>query len=100
MDARIVRKPAAKAVKAPFGYAIPQLSPLYTPPPHEYRDAHSMMVLFQSDPKVLAKYVPKPLVPDREATMFAQISRFFTAGVGTYHEKDPYKDAATLEFFP
>lgn len=86
MDARVTKKSAAKALKSPFGYAMPQLSPLYTPPPYEYRDAHSMMILFQSDPKVLAKYVPKPLVLDREATMFAQISKFFTAGFGTYHE--------------
>jgi len=86
MDARVVKKPATKAVRSPFGYAMPQLSPLYTPPPYEYRDAHSMMILFQSDPKVLAKYVPKPLVLDRDATMFAQVSKFFTAGFGTYHE--------------
>jgi hypothetical protein len=86
MDAKVRKKNAAKPFKSPFGYAMPHLSPLYTPPPFEYRDAHSMMIVFESDPKVLARYVPKPLVLDPKATMFAQISRFFTAGFGSYHE--------------
>jgi acetoacetate decarboxylase len=86
MDAKVRKKAAPKPFKSPFGYAMPHLSPLYTPPPFEYRDAHSMMIVFESDPKVLARYVPKPLVIDPKATMFAQISRFFTAGFGSYHE--------------
>ncbi len=86
MDARVVKKPAVKSFKSPFGYSMPHLSPLYTPPPYEYRDAYSMMIRFRTDPKVLANYVPKPLVADPQGTMFVTISRFFTAGFGTYHE--------------
>ena len=86
MDAKMKRKPSRKAVESPFGYSMPHLSPLYTPPPYEYRDTHAMMVCFESDPRVVARYVPQPLIPDPKGAMFAQISRFFTSGFGSYHE--------------
>lgn len=86
MDAKVVTKAARKAAKTPFGYALPQLSPLYTAPPYEYRDAWAMMIPFRSDPRVVARYVPKPLVPDPAGHMFVTISRFFTSGFGHYNE--------------
>ena len=86
MDAKVKRKTVRKSVGSPFGYSMPHLSPLYTPPPYEYRDTHAMMVCFESDPRIVSKYVPQPLVPDPKGAMFAQISRFFTSGFGSYHE--------------
>ena len=89
MDARVIKQPnkaVTKPFKSPFAYSMPNLSPLYAPPPYEYRDAYQMMIEFKSDPKVVANYVPKPLVPDPQGAMFVTISRFFTAGFGSYHE--------------
>lgn len=86
MDAKVTRKTPAKPARLPYGYALPQLSPLYMQPPYDYRDAWSMMVSFRSDPKVVARYLPKPLVGDPQGTMFVTTSRFFTAGFGHYNE--------------
>lgn len=71
---------------APRVYTAPALSPLYMPPPYEYRDLWAMMIPFKSDPKVIAKLVPAPLVPDPQGACTVTISRFFTAGFGSYHE--------------
>lgn len=86
MDAKVTRRKTTRAVRAPQGYAMPALAPLYAPPPYEYRDAHSMMIRFETDPEVAARLVPAPLVADPKGTMFVTISRFFTAGFGSYHE--------------
>lgn len=84
MNAKFVKK--RKPAKLPHGHSPPQLSPLYTQPPFEYRDAWSMTVLFRSDPEAIAHLIPKPLVADPEATMFVNISRFFSSGFGRYNE--------------
>lgn len=86
MDVKVKRSKTTGAVRAPQAYAMPALAPLYTPPPYEYRDAHSMMIRFETDPDVAARLVPAPLVADPQGTMFVTISRFFTAGFGSYHE--------------
>lgn len=86
MDAKVIKKTSPKPARLPYGYSLPQLSPLYMQPPFEYRDAWSMMVSFRSDPRVVARYLPKPLVGVPEGTMFVTTSRFFTAGFGSYHE--------------
>ena len=67
-------------------YSLPTVSPLYTPPPFEYRDGWSQLVIFKSDPAILARYVPKPLVVDPEGIMTMTISKFFTSGFGAYNE--------------
>ena len=39
MDAKVVKKVGVKPAKLPYGYSLPQLSPMYMQPPFEYRDA-------------------------------------------------------------
>jgi acetoacetate decarboxylase len=67
-------------------YSMPELSELYGRPPYEYRDTRQLLVTFRTDPKVLRKLVPAPLVPDKSGHMFVAISEFFTSGFGHYHE--------------
>ncbi len=86
MDAKVMKKASVKPAKLPYGYSLPQLSPMYMQPPFEYRDAWSMMVPFKSDPRAIAHLLPKPLVPDPQGAMFVTTSRFFTAGFGHYNE--------------
>ncbi len=71
---------------APHAYSMPELSELYGRPPYEYRDTKQLLVIFRTDPKVLQKLVPAPLVADKTGTMFVAISEFFTSGFGHYHE--------------
>lgn len=65
---------------------LPAISPLYTKPPFEYRDGWSQFIVFQSDPEVVARYVPAPLEPDPDGTLTLMISRFFTSSFGAYNE--------------
>lgn len=67
-------------------YSLPTVPPLYTLPPFEYRDGWSQLVIFKSDPAILARDVPKPLVVDPEGIMTMTISKFFTSGFGAYNE--------------
>ncbi len=68
------------------GYSLPELSGLYGPPPFEYRDAEQMLVLFRTDPAVLRRLIPEPLVADPQGRMFVAVSHFFTSGFGHYNE--------------
>lgn len=67
-------------------YSLPELSGLYGRPPFEYRDAEQMLVLFQTDPAVLRRLIPAPLVADPKGSMFVAVSHFFTSGFGHYNE--------------
>jgi acetoacetate decarboxylase len=69
-----------------FPYSLPLFSPLYPPPPFEYRNGWSQFLVFRSDPDVIARYLPAPLVGDKSGTMTFMISRFFASGFGSYHE--------------
>jgi len=75
-----------KRPRAPAPYSMPELSGLYSRPPYEYRDTRQLLVIFRTDPKLLARLVPAPLVADRDGTMFVAISEFFVSGFGHYHE--------------
>lgn len=86
MDAKVQKKPNAKAAKLPYGYSLPQLSPLFMQPPYDYRDAWSMVVTFRTDPRAIAAYLPKPLIGDPQGTMFVTTSHFFASGFGHYNE--------------
>lgn len=86
MDAKVQKKQSVKPARLPYGYSLPQLSPLYMQPPYEYRDAWSMVVTFRTDPRAIAAYLPKPLVGDPNGTMFVTTSHFFTSGFGHYNE--------------
>jgi acetoacetate decarboxylase len=80
------KRPARRSARIPDAYSMPALSPLYPRPPYEYRDAWSQLILFRSDPRRVAKYVPKPLVPDPNGLMSLLTSRFFASGFGSYYE--------------
>jgi acetoacetate decarboxylase len=67
-------------------YSLPAISPLYSPPPYEYRDGWSQLIIFRSDPAAIAQYVPSPLMAESSGTMTMMISRFFASGFGEYHE--------------
>jgi acetoacetate decarboxylase len=67
-------------------YSMPYMSPMYSVPPLEYRDNWSQHVTFRSDPKAIAKFIPRPLVPDPDGLMFMLTSEFFASGVGRYRE--------------
>lgn len=75
--------PDAKAITA---YSMPTVSPLYPMPPFEYRDGWSQLLLFRSDPEIIARHVPAPLSVDPDGGMSMMISRFFASGFGSYHE--------------
>ncbi|MCC6706634.1 MAG: acetoacetate decarboxylase family protein [Gammaproteobacteria bacterium] len=77
-------KRSARGAHTP--YSMPELSELYGRPPYEYRDTKQLLVTFRTDPKVLRKLVPAPLVADKSGNMFVAISEFFTSGFGHYHE--------------
>lgn len=70
----------------PLPYALPALSPLYPRQPYEYRDGWSQFISFRSDPEVIARHLPAPLVADPDGGMTIMISRFFTSGFGRYNE--------------
>ena len=72
--------------RAPKSYSMPELSGLFGPPPFEYRDAQQMLVIFQTDPRVLRQLIPRPLTPDKDGTMFVAMTAFFTSGMGGYNE--------------
>jgi len=71
---------------APASYSMPELSGLYGRPPFEYRDAHQLLVMFRTDPRVLQRLIPAPLLPDAQGRMFATVSHFYTTGFGHYYE--------------
>lgn len=86
MDAKVYKKPRPKVAKLPYGYSLPQLSPLFMQPPFHYRDAWSMVVTFRSDPRAIAPWLPKPLLGDPQGKMFVTTSQFFASGFGHYNE--------------
>lgn len=84
----VVRKKRStkKSAAVSEAYSMPAMSPLYSPPPFEYRDNWSQHVTFKSDPKVIGKYIPKPLVPNPQGLMFLLTSYFFATAFGHYRE--------------
>ena len=67
-------------------FSMLELSPLYGEPAFEYRDAKQLLVLFQTDSRVLRRLIPPPLTPNKDSTMFIAISEFFTSGFGNFNE--------------
>jgi acetoacetate decarboxylase len=56
-------------------FTMPLASPLYPPPPLQYRDNRILTVVFRTSPEVLQKLVPKPLVPNPLNLVFLYVSR-------------------------
>jgi acetoacetate decarboxylase len=67
-------------------YSIPSMAPLFGPPPYEYRDGWTMVIMFQTTPEALRDLVPKPLVPNPQNIMLFINSRLFASGLGQYNE--------------
>ncbi|MGD0919442.1 MAG: hypothetical protein ABSB22_23625 [Thermodesulfobacteriota bacterium] len=45
---------------------MPTMAPDFGPPPFEYKDAWTMMILFKTTPEVIRDLMPKPLFPNPE----------------------------------
>jgi acetoacetate decarboxylase len=69
-------------------FSMPRLSPLYPPPPIQYRDNRILTIIFKSTPEVLQKLVPKPLVPNPLNLMFIYVSELNIEV--TENERYPY----------
>ena len=78
------RRPAAARPVLP--YSLPAMSPLYVPPPFDYRDGWSQFVLFKTDPAAVAPFIPEPVTPDPSGLMTMTISTFFASSFGAYNE--------------
>jgi len=70
----------------PNEYSMPRLSPLYSPPPVQFRDNRILVIVFKTNPEVLQELVPKPLLPNPYNLMFLYVGRLNieTAGIGGY----------------
>jgi len=56
-------------------YSMPRLSPLYGPPPVQFRDNRIISIVFRTTPEVLQDLVPKPLLPNPNNLIFIYIGR-------------------------
>lgn len=70
----------------PKPYCMPGWSPLYSPPPVQFRDNRIIVVVFKTTPDVLQALVPKPLLPNPQNLMFIYIGNLNieTSGIGGY----------------
>lgn len=48
---------------------MPAADPMYPAPPWTYRDCNMLQISFRSDPDVVARMVPAPLVPNPDGVM-------------------------------
>lgn len=78
--------PTITSATGESAYSMPTLGPLFGPPPYEYRDGWTMVIMFKTTPEVLRDLVPKPLVPNPQNIMVFVNSRFFASGFGQYNE--------------
>lgn len=74
-----------------LAYSMPGISPLYPPPPVQFRDNRILTIVFRSTPRTLEKLVPKPLVPNPLNLMFIYIAQLNIQVSET--EKYPYLEA-------
>lgn len=58
--------PNYASTTAEEGYSMPTMAPDFGPPPFEYKDAWTMMILFKTTPEVIRDLMPKPLFPNPE----------------------------------
>jgi acetoacetate decarboxylase len=72
-------------------YSMPRISPLYPPPPLQFRDNRILTIIFRSTPRTLEKLVPKPLVPNPLNLMFIYIAQLNIQVSET--ERYPYLEA-------
>lgn len=56
-------------------FTMPNTSPLYPPPPIQYRDNRILTIIFKTTPEIVKKIVPEPLVPNPFSLMFIYVSK-------------------------
>jgi acetoacetate decarboxylase len=54
---------------ADLAYTVPNSDPLYPSPPYIYKGNRGLLIIFKSDPEVLKKLVPAPLIPNPDGTV-------------------------------
>ena len=64
-----------EAQEAKMAYTMPRTSPLYSPPPIQFRDNRILTIVFRTTPETLKRIVPKPLVPNSLHLMFIYVSK-------------------------
>ena len=60
---------AKLAWAADLAYSVPNGDPLYPSPPWIYKGNRGLLIVFRSDPDVLKKLVPAPLVPNPDGVV-------------------------------
>jgi len=72
-------------------FTMPTISPLIVPPPYRYRDTKALNILFQTDPEILPRLVPAPLIPNPGQPLVFYIGHFVLADYDL-----PYNEAGLL----
>jgi acetoacetate decarboxylase len=67
-------RPGASQEK-PSEYSMPGFSPLYSPPPVQFRDNRILIIVFKTTPEVLKELVPEPLQANPYNLMFVYIGQ-------------------------
>lgn len=60
---------AAAADPPSSPYSMPAVGPAYPPPPWRYRDCRLLVLTLRSDPEVVKRLVPAPLVPNAKGVV-------------------------------
>ena len=66
-----------------FPYSMPAVGPAYPPPPWRYRDCRLLVLTLRSDPEVVKRLVPPPLVPNADGVVMMWL--------GDMHAVDPFE---------
>lgn len=74
---------AAAADPSPAPYSMPAVGPAYPSPPWRYRDCRILVLTLRSDPEVVKRLVPAPLVPNADGVVMMWL--------GDMHAVDPFE---------
>ncbi len=74
---------AAAADLPPSPYSMPATGPAYPPPPWRYRDCRILVLTLRSDPEVVKRLVPAPLVPNADGVVMMWL--------GNMHAIEPFE---------
>jgi acetoacetate decarboxylase len=70
--------PNRASAGAEDGYFMPTMAPDPEPPPIDFKDGWTMLILFSTTREVIRDLVPNPLFPEISNTMFVAINRYST----------------------
>jgi acetoacetate decarboxylase len=59
-----------------FGYCMPTASPLYVPPPYNFKDNNVINIVFRTTPETLGALLPPPLLPNLDNIAFVYAGVF------------------------